>query len=255
MWQVVGATVIGTGHIKRSIPCQDAFQYDIDEESNSVIVAVADGIGSAAKADIGSSFVVEEVIRCVKEQLEVKDSASECVEEVLLSSIKRTKEGLQVLADSENISVEEFGTTLVVALLDCFGISVAHIGDGAVVLQMADKSLYTLSKPHRGEYENETFSLTSSNAEKFIRISTLKEDVRCVALMTDGLQRLSLSYPTASPHAPFFLPLFERLEYEIDTKQASSQLERFLLSERVCSKTSDDKTLVLAARIGAEQTA
>jgi hypothetical protein len=70
-----------------------------------------------------------------------------------------------------------------------------------------------------------------------------------VALSTDGLLRLALKLPGGEPHAPFFAPLFNFVSANDDAVQAQQRLAEFLNSERVCARTDDDKTLVLACRI------
>ena len=67
-----------------------------------------------------------------------------------------------------------------------------------------------------------------------------------VSLLTDGLQMLALDYANNIPHVPFFSPLFKLTTEENFTIEA---LSRFLESERVCERTDDDKTLVLAVRL------
>jgi hypothetical protein len=54
-------------------------------------------------------------------------------------------------------------------------------------------------------------------------------------------------YPP-EPHLPFFRPFFEFVEHVPDETERKQQLLNFLESPRVCSRTDDDKTLVIAVR-------
>jgi hypothetical protein len=54
---------------------------------------------------------------------------------------------------------------------------------------------------------------------------------------------LALDMARREPHPPFFQPLFAFAQ-RADASQ--SELLAFLDSERVCARTEDDKTLVLA---------
>ena len=56
-WVVVGASVQGTGHLKFSLPCQDAYAYKALNGS-VLVAAVADGLGSAAYAQAGAQLAV-----------------------------------------------------------------------------------------------------------------------------------------------------------------------------------------------------
>lgn len=51
---------------------------------------------------------------------------------------------------------------------------------------------------------------------------------------------------TNKPHVPFFQPLVAFAARAENQTDAREQLTAFLASERVCARTDDDKTLVLA---------
>jgi len=70
--------------------------------------------------------------------------------------------------------------------------------------------------------------------------------VRALAVMSDGLTRLALKLPANEPHPPFFQPLFAFASAADGQAQAEEQLAAFLASERVCARTDDDKSLVIA---------
>jgi len=79
-----------------------------------------------------------------------------------------------------------------------------------------------------------------------VHLST--EPVHAVAVMTDGLLRLVLDLTRNQPHQPFFQPLLAFAAQVSNADEGAAQLTAFLGSERVCARTDDDKTLVLAAR-------
>ena len=60
---------------------------------------------------------------------------------------------------------------------------------------------------------------------------------------------LALKMPEATPHAPFFSPLFRFMAQVADEAAAKEQLEAFRCSERVRERTDDDLTLLLAALV------
>jgi hypothetical protein len=74
--------------------------------------------------------------------------------------------------------------------------------------------------------------------------------VKSLALISDGLLRLAVSLPDYEPSPRFFRPLWDFATQAEDETQAQEQLTAFLASERVCARTDDDKTLVLAVRLG-----
>jgi hypothetical protein len=74
-----------------------------------------------------------------------------------------------------------------------------------------------------------------------------------VAGVTDGAGSVSLSdvgsaqMPEGIAHAPFFAPLFKFVSEAKDLEVAHQELEQFLRSPRVCDRTDDDLTLLLAS--------
>ncbi|MCX7596021.1 MAG: hypothetical protein N2235_20150, partial [Fischerella sp.] len=78
--------------------------------------------------------------------------------------------------------------------------------------------------------------------------SACQSSVKAVALLTDGLQNLSLNLAAGTPFRPFFAPFFDAVTKSLDSAEASRQLAEFLGSERVCARTDDDKTLIVIGK-------
>lgn len=58
VWRVIGASVQGTSHQKKDVSCQDAHGYRV-LPGGVVLVAVADGAGSADRSDEGAQCAVD----------------------------------------------------------------------------------------------------------------------------------------------------------------------------------------------------
>ena len=146
----------------------------------------------------------------------------------------------------------EFATTLLVAVAAGPWLSAAQVGDGAMVCRNTAGTLELLSKVRNGgEYVNETTFLTSADYLAGLhRRSLPAAEVDGLALFTDGIELLAITYPANSPHAPFFKPLFAFAEGDEATQ---AELEIFLRSDRVCERTDDDKTLIVAVRSGTHE--
>jgi DNA-directed RNA polymerase specialized sigma24 family protein len=115
-----------------------------------------------------------------------------------------------------------------------------------VVARRPDGEFFPVGRAQRGEYANETFFLSEEQALDRLAIHILRDAADALAVMSDGLTRLALKLPGYEPHAPFFQPLFAFAAACDDQKDAEQRLAAFLASERVCARTDDDKTLVLA---------
>jgi hypothetical protein len=72
--------------------------------------------------------------------------------------------------------------------------------------------------------------------------------VKALALMSDGMQPVSIHTADHTPHPPFFEPLFRQLPGVKDLHKASQNLAEFMASDQICAHTDDDKTLVLIGR-------
>lgn len=142
--------------------------------------------------------------------------------------------------------LRDYATTLLVCVVGQDDVAVGQVGDGAVVALDTAGNLHALTAPDHGEYINEAVFLIDTDYLERAQIGVYSLDhVSGLALMTDGLQMLALSYPHNEPFGPFFQPLFGFASEADATKQ---ELEAFLDSDRVNERTDDDKTLLLAVR-------
>jgi len=176
-------------------------------------------------------------------------------------------QALKLEAERENWPLADLATTLIVMVANDRAAIAIQVGDGAAIINYMDNAGGTdhgnntdhvteqtiaLTTPTNGEYANETTFITSHTARESLQIATWKGNLRHLAVMTDGLQRLALSFPQAVPHQPFFRPLFQFVAQQTDTALAGSKLADFLASPRVTDRADDDLTLFLASQSGSE---
>jgi hypothetical protein len=229
-WRALGASVAGAGHRARGTGCEDACAVVVDA-AGGVLLAVADGAGSAPAAARGSSAAVAIAMAALRAGAGAGDT-------LLLA-----RGALEDLADAAGLPLSDLATTLLVARATGDIIETAQVGDGAVVVRRA--GAYEVPAPDdKGEYLNETCFLTSSTWRASMRVATVPAaGVDGIAAMSDGLQLVAFDLATGAPHAPFFEPFlsFAREDGPVD------QLEAFLASPRVGERTDDDVTLVVAA--------
>lgn len=249
-WRVAGASVRGTSHEKRSQPCQDAHGW-LRLPGGGLAIAVADGAGSAKLSERGSTRAVEAALQAAYDAAERGLSGETGMTphawDVLIRLIfTQARNAVVMRAHSERHFVRNYATTLTVALVAGGWLAAGQIGDGAVVALDEQDAMFSATRLQKGEYANETHFLTQRDAVKRVQVYSARQDVKALAVMSDGLVRLALALPSGDPHAPFFKPLFGFIASVQDEAQASVKLESFLASERVCARTDDDKSLVLA---------
>jgi hypothetical protein len=229
-WQVVGASVAGASHRRRGVECQDA--HAVVRTDTGLVIAVADGAGSAPRAAEGAQLAVTAAAywsrRGISDPVAILSRARTCL---------RTWAGSVA-------SLRELATTLSVVVLTPRTVKVAQIGDGAVVL-MRDNGFELLRAVEAGEYLNETVFLTSTGWRAHMRRDSRPIDgVTGVAVFSDGLQLVALDLAASQAHPGFFNPLFD---FAAAPDATDDELAAFLASERVRARTDDDSTLVLAA--------
>jgi serine/threonine protein phosphatase PrpC len=249
-WHIVGASVQGTSHQKSGTPCQDAHGYRVLPNGAAVIV-VADGAGSANRSHEGAQHGVEQALTSLGRDLAHDVPHTETGwRTVMTNAFRQSREAIGRFARREDAPLQDFATTLTCAVASSEGLAVGHIGDCLAVAQPEgeDTQLFVATQAQRGEYANETFFLTMEDALKHLQVH-IHPPVQALALMSDGLVRLALNVVENVPHTPFFRPLLDFAAAMDDEEKAQEQLAAFLASERVCARTDDDKTMVLAISV------
>jgi len=248
-WRVVGASVAGTSHIQHDIPCQDNYAVRV-LDSHVLIAAVADGLGSASRSDEGARIASCKAVESLETTIsgQTLNLDEEWLRE-MKQSFGKARESLLLYANEQMVTAREFATTLTCIVLTEDQIVVGHLGDGFVVAEDRQGLLHTIARPQRGEYANEVCPLTADNALEFLDIQLCRFQIKSILLSTDGMLRLALKLPDATPYEPFFRPLIDFVA-KVETEEMGSQnLGQFLTSDRVCERTDDDKTLVIVTRL------
>jgi Protein phosphatase 2C len=209
-----------------------------------MMIAIADGAGSARLSQIGARVAVDHLLKIIPSTVaNILDLNSDVARQWL----KETRGQLEATASEQGCDLRDLGCTVLVAILGEFASFFIQIGDGAWIVQRDDEYL-AATWPSDGEYVNETTFLTSPNSLDSIKCRMI-DGICAAAGFSDGLQRLALQLDTHTVHAPFFDPLFAVLRATDDETSLISPLVEFLSSERVAERTDDDKTLVLACQL------
>lgn len=243
-WRVIGASVRGTSHARGEIACQDAHAWR-RLPGGALALAVADGAGSAAHAEAGARAAAAAAVDALAA------SASTVREggwtSLLDAALVAARNAVEAAAAKRGVEARELSTTLIACVLAADSVTVAQVGDGAVIAA-EDEGMRTLTIPTSGEFANETVFITTPGAVEAAQRAAWKGTARHLALFTDGLQGLALKHPAKTPHEPFFAPLFAFAAEARDPYDAEAQLAAFLSGPRVTARSDDDITLVLATR-------
>ncbi len=247
-WRVLAAAASGTSHERLGMPCQDVLAFLANE--HSLLVALSDGAGTAERSQYGAQTAVQAALDVLAAALDegLLEEQASC-QDTLCAAFTAARSALESLAEIEEQPLQAYAATLSVAIATADRLAVAQLGDGAVVAGESPDKLFLVNRAQRGEYANETYFLTQEDALEQVQLSAYEKAVNFLAVMSDGLTRLAIKLPTHEPHLPFFQPLFTFAVHANEEAQATRQLVDFLISERVCARTDDDKSLVLAVRL------
>lgn len=241
-WEAAAAAVVGRGHVKAKLPCQDAtYSYS---EGGAWTIALADGAGSAAKSELGATLLTRYIAVYFCQNF---DALISCEDGAALKQqlLQGCREQLERLAESAQCKVKDLAATLLVVAVKNDRFLLMHIGDGVIGLLKAGE-LKVVSAPENGEYANSTYFVTSDRA-----LSTMKlaqgslQEVEGFVLMSDGSQaclynkrekRLAMAIRK-------LLEAFPQL-----TPDAAEEQLKGILESVIRERTTDDCSLALLYR-------
>ena len=245
-WRSIAAKAVGSSHVQSATPCQDAFA--VTETNDGVCaVAVADGAGSAQFSALGANRAVEAAISSLWNEQELDHGDARRWNDAIERAFAAAREDILQLALDEGSEPRQFAATLQVVLLGDSVYGYGRIGDGATVGRAAD-DVFAIAPRPENVFVNETHFLTTEDVRPLIIFGERR--ISECAVFTDGLQHLALQLAEWAPHRKFFSPLFDFARTNEDVSSATEQLEAYLRSDRIDTRTDDDRTLVIAVRNG-----
>jgi hypothetical protein len=237
-----GASVIGRSHLAAGTPCHDAHAFQAFQD-NAYIAVVLDGMGSAAHAEKGSRLAADTVLELLLSSITL-DLSDEDVIIAVKEAFMKTQERLQEEADDLDIDIRDLNATLLVYLSLDDRQFYGQVGDCAAIGK-TDDGYQVIARQQRGEYANATFSVCNPQSVLDGIYEKTTTFFPHVALMSDGIESISVSAKDKTVSALFFDPFFNAFEKEgFDQETVSNSLARFLSSDRINQKTDDDKTLL-----------
>lgn len=275
-WIVVGASVIGRGHVESNIPCQDSNTY-ADLGNGWGIAITSDGAGSAKHSHVGSKIVVSRA-KAYFEQLILTSPWYKnnllpddiTWSKTAFKALKAVRDDMQKFAEEKQAKLESFAATVIVVVHTPMGLLVVHIGDGRAGYQDKSGTWHSLITPHKGEEANQTIFITSDfwnipfyemSGVSVPETRVIRESAKSFVLMSDGCEHTSwdcnlynadkgIYYDPNTPHAAFFNPLIETLKElkknDFSFGERSEKWYNYLdKGNKSFIKETDDKTMIL----------
>lgn len=252
-WKITGSSVTGRSHADRGETGQDCHRAGCVRigDREYFIGIVADGAGSTTSggegAEIACGCMYDRIAGTLREMADLS-----CITDAEIRDwIGTSRAAIAAEAVSTERRMKEYACTLLGVVAGQDHTIFFQIGDGAIVVSSDNGEYETIFWPDQGEYANVTFFLTDDQFSDHLSIRHCTSAPPEIALFTDGVQSLALSFAQKKAHAGFFRPLFDALRRHPETGflDFSGQLHGFLTRDDVSARSDDDKTLVLAVHV------
>ena len=250
-WKFTSSSVTGRSHADRGENGQDYHRAGSVRiaESEFFIGLAADGAGSTTDGGRGAEIACETAWECIIGTLRQDGDLSRVTDDRIRGWIIASRDAIGSEAANTGKQLKDYACTLIGAVIGKDRAVFFQIGDGAIVVS-TDGEYQTIFWPEQGEYANTTFFVSDDTCLERLNILHSASSPAEIALFTDGLQNLVLSFSQKKAHAGFFRPLFEALRKDPDNGFSgfSGQLDNFLARDDISARSDDDKTLVLAVQ-------
>jgi hypothetical protein len=250
-WKHIASSVTGKSHIERHENGQDCCRTGVVQlaDKEFFIGLAADGAGSTSSGGTGAYIACESTYMHILATLRQIPDVSHITDTMICAWIFAAHNAIAEQAETSGIPLKEYACTLIGAVIDDNHAVYFQIGDGGMVIRTKEE-YETIFWPEQGEYANTTYFVTDDAFLDHARIVCAGSSPKEIALFTDGLQNLVLSFSAKKAHAGFFKPLFDAIRKNRDNMlmDLSLHLEQFLNRSDINDRSDDDKTLVLAVR-------
>lgn len=254
----------GLAHHLNHQPAQDRF-LSICFHNNDLppvqLVLAADGAGSARRSWAGAWAACRSLAEAVRQMTLTPNgrrrltSAGAWQSGLAAELFAHARRGLTEWAQVLNISYVELATTLNMAVLTPGFWVFGMVGDGLIAAQASrlNSPWRVHGTPHRGEFAGETVFLTSENWLEHFQSGVVEGCPDRLLITTDGLLPILFQSQSGTIFESFVNPLFAAAESpRFSDEEKTSQLGKFLESDRVRARCDDDLTLILASRFPAQ---
>src|SRR5262245_16869493 len=188
MFETTSGIVVGRSHALRGLPCQDAIATA--SNTHGLVVALADGVGSAACSEIGSNTAVPIAVTTALQGLGQQSPAA-----IVSRAAAAAAEAVAADADALGSRSSELATTLSIAVVGYASgeIAVGASGDGIHVVRDRSGTLHLVADQAPAPHAN-TVSALCLGVEPRVAVLPIG-GVDAVLLSSDGLEHLLLRRP------------------------------------------------------------
>jgi serine/threonine protein phosphatase PrpC len=210
------------------------------------ICLIADGLGSAKHSDAGAFLAVSTVIDHLAKFCPKKWAVPKMIS-VLKEAYSRALENISRRAVRDRNSVDDYDTTLTVAVYNGNQAVFGHVGDGGIVTLCENGDFKMLTNPQKGGEFNTVSPLKCREKWSF---GNSENNICALAMFTDGIYDVVCPWILSGQKQPVYVqyirPFMDRNILKADSMKdfvkIRREVEEFLNSD-YNAKITDDKTI------------
>ena len=246
------AIQVGTSHITRDAPCQDAISVREFTDRDStlwMVAALSDGAGSSPHSEQGSKYAVECFTDFMREALvECTPSDDTELEDLVSRGVGLVRRTISEVASTREREANDYAATFLGCVSNAERTAFVQIGDGAIIYGMLKKWELAFV-PQHGEFANHTFFVTEEQHMDRIQLKVTSSPA-FIVLTSDGLEECLIQPKTNEVHPPlldYFASAFGAHEEVGECEPLSQEIDKLLLSPTVTTRTDDDTSIIALA--------
>ena len=185
-----GCSQQGRQHIKMNKPCQDS-NIRRTLSNGWILVAIADGVGSAKRSELGSREAVDAIASFCELAFPV-DACCINLKSMMRTAMNYALKKVYEKAEAYELPAEALDTTLSVILWNGSRYVFGHSGDGGILGMHVDGRMEQLTHPLKGEDGVSVLPLRAGYQNWYIDAGD--DDFVSFLLMTDGMYDIFTPY-------------------------------------------------------------
>lgn len=227
-----GCSQQGRQHIKMNKPCQDS-NIRRTLSNGWILVAIADGVGSAKRSELGSREAVDAIASFCELAFPV-DACCINLKSMMRTAMNYALKKVYEKAEAYELPEEALDTTLSVILWNGSRYVFGHSGDGGILGMHEDGHLEQLTHPLKGEDGVSVLPLRAGYQNWYIDAGD--DDFVSFLLMTDGMFDIFTPYLLRETEDGIYHSLAQifmnpAITYGISQEQLQERVERLVSGE------------------------
>lgn len=185
----LGLTLTGKSHLEKGKVCQDANYVRFTNKNHPTLVAaIADGVGSCALSNYGSSIAVKvstNYLTSVFNKLDISNTDDKEIGDHIRTAMQKALDAIDEEANINQQLPYSYQTTLTLAIYDGNNLYYGHIGDDGIVALTSDGKLSMITTRIKGDEANSVYPLQAGKNKW--EVGKCIEPVDGFMMATDGI--------------------------------------------------------------------